>query len=261
MGEPFKLGLRGSSTSRSAFGDQFQLRLDPEISEELDKLRWRLEFDRIQGQLYQPDWSGIDWLLKTAMTTPPSPAPAPNPFSPGLSPPPLPASKMCAPSNSSSVPEPPNAPLRKGEASDILKAVTRLPAVEAMLSDVSCQLDSQWNRMGTGGKAILITQSVIIGGGAIAGIAANEPSRVWVLQKLSGVSIPVPKVDGLSFSLYSPNGVIAGGGLQYKNSLLEAKGGFEQLTLPDNTRFNNLSVSVTLNVSEAIPLITKWLQK
>ncbi len=261
MGEPFTLGLRGSSTSRNPFGDQFKLRLDPDISEELDKLRWRLEFDRIQGQLYQPDWSGVDWLLKSALTTPPSPVASPNPFSPGLSPPPLPASKMCTPSAGSSVPEPPNPSLRKGEASDILKAVTRLPAVEAMLADVNCQLDSQWNRLGTGGQALVITQSVIIAGGAVAGIAANEPSRVWVLQKLSGVSIPVPKVSGLSFSIYSPNGVIAGGGVQFQNKLLEAKGGFEQMTLPDNTRFNNLSVSVTLNVSEAIPMITKWLQK
>ena len=155
------------------------------------------------------------------------------------------------------MPEPENPTLRKGEVSDVLKAVWKLPMIESAVKDLKGNLESQWNKMGTGGQAPLITMSVIIGAGLVGGIAANESSRVWALGKISGVDIPVPKVDGLSFSIIAPNGIISGGGLQYENKLFDAKAAFEQTKLPDNTRFNNVSVTLNLNVLEAISLVKR----
>jgi len=256
MGSPFDVQL-GTSRSRSAFGDQFKLRLDPNIQAEIDKLHYKLDFDRLQSQWYQPDWSSIDWLLQSpSLMAMPQPLVSPSLF-PKATPAPFPVPAPCDSSSAKSVSDPPNPSLRKGEVSDVLKAVWKLPMVEAGVSDLKCELGSQWNRMGTGGQAIVITSSVVIGGSLLAGIAANQSSRTWALQKISGVEIPVPKVDGLSFSLVAPNGIITGGGLQYENKLFDAKAGYERMTLPDNTRFNNVTVSINLNVSEAIDLIKK----
>ena len=129
--------------------------------------------------------------------------------------------------------------------------------IESAVKDMKLQLETQWNRMGTGEKTPLITLSVIIGAGLIGGIAANQTSRAWALEKISGVDIPVPKVDGFSFSIIAPKGIIGGAGLQYESNLFNAKAAFEQTRLPDNTRFNNVSVTLNLNVIEAISLARK----
>jgi hypothetical protein len=257
MGSPYDLQLGTNARAANMLGDQYRLKLDPDIQAELDKLNYKLEFDRLQSLWYRPDWSVIDSLLsRPEFLLPRQLSSLPTSLGPaatgGTSPTPA------APTGSSMPPtlsSPENPTLRKGEASDVLRAVWQLPAVESTVNNMQKNLLSQWNRFGTGGKASLITASVIISAGAVAGIASSEPSRVWVLGKLSGVEIPVPKVDGLSFSLIAPRGIIGGAGLQYENNIFNAKAAFEQTKLPDNTRFNNVTLTVNLNVVEAISFL------
>ena len=257
MGSPYDVQFGQKSTSPSAFGDQFRLKLDPEIQTEIDKLNFRLGFYRLQSQWYQPDWSVLDLLVSGPTYLRPQQL-ASSPSSTGTTP------SGSAPGSSGgtgtptlTMPEPQNPTLRKGEVSDVLKAVWKLPVIESAVKDLKLNLETQWNKMGTGGQAPLITMSVIIGAGLVGGIVANESSRVWALEKISGVDIPVPKVDGFSFSILAPKGIINGAGLQYENKLFDAKAAFEQTRLPDNTRFNNLSLTLNLNVVEAISLLRK----
>lgn len=258
MGPPYKLQLGTNARSANMLGDQYRLTLDPDIRAELDKLNYKLEFDRLQSLWYRPDWSAIDSLLsrpeyllpQQLPTLPASRGPA---ATGGTSP-------LRAPAGSSvpstqAIPSPENPTLRKGEASDVLKAVWKLPAVKSTVNRMQKDLQSQWNGFGTGAKASLITASVVIVAGAVAGIASKEPARVWVLEKISGAEIPVPKVNGLSFSIIAPRGIIGGAGLQYENKMFNAKAAFEQTKLPDNTRFNNVTLTLNLNVVEAISFL------
>ncbi len=252
MGPPYDLQLGTNARAANMLGDQYRLKLDPDIQAELDKLNYKLDFDRLQSLWYRPDWSVIDSLLSRPELLLPQQLSSLGPG--GTSP------LRAAPAGSSvpsmqTVPSPENPTLRKGEASDVLKAVWKLPAVESTMNRMQKNLQSQWNRFGTGAKASLITASVVIGAGTVAGITSNETSRVWVLGKLSGVEIPVPKVNGLSFSIIAPNGVIGGAGLQYENNVFNAKAAFEQTKLPDNTRFNNVTLTLNLNVTEAISFL------
>jgi len=259
MGPPYNFQLGTNARSPNMLGDQYRLKLDPDVQAELDKLNYKLEFDRLQSLWYCPDWSVIDSLLSRPefllpQQLPSLPASRGSAAAGGTSP--LPA----APAGSSmtrTMPSPENPTLRKGEASDVLKAVWKLPVVESTMNRMQKNLQSQWNGFGTGAKASLITASVIIGAGTVAGIASKEPARVWVLGKLSGVEIPVPKVNGLSFSIIAPKGIIGGAGLQYQNKVFNAKAAFEQTKLPDNTRFNNVTLTLNLNVVEAISFLRR----
>lgn len=255
MGPPYSLQLGANARAANMLGDQYRLKLDPDIQAELDKLNYKLGFDRLQSLWYRPDWSVIDSLLSRPELLLPQQLSSLGPAATGGTSPSGTAPAGSSVPSTQTVPSPENPTLRKGEASDVLRAVWNLPVVESTINKMQKNLLSQWDRFGTGAKASLITASVIISAGAVAGIASNEPSRVWVLGKLSGVEIPVPKVDGLSFSLIAPMGIIGGAGLQYENNIFNAKAAFEQTKLPDNTRFNNVTLTVNLNVMEAISFL------
>ncbi|MCA9010163.1 MAG: hypothetical protein KDB01_10480 [Planctomycetaceae bacterium] len=259
MGSPYDVRPWNTSRSPSIFGDQFKLKLDPEIQAEIDRINFSLAFNRMQSLWYRPDWSVIDALLSRPefilpQQLPTLPSAGGSPKSGNSAP------LLAAPAGSSTppkltMPSPPNPTLRKGEASDVLKAVWKLPMVESAVNDLQKNLERQWNSLGTGEKATLITTSIIIGAGAVGGIASNEPTRVWFLEKISGVEIPVPKVDGLSFSILAPKGVIDGAGVQYENKVFNAKAAFEQTKMPDDTRFNNVTLTLNLNVVEAVKFL------
>jgi hypothetical protein len=252
MGDPFAPRFSLFDKPKSVFGDQFTLKLDPDIEAEINRLQYKLLFDHLESALYQPDWSVIDLTLRTNML-PPAPAANPlSPVSPGAAKP---------PSASGTVSEPANPPLRKGEASDLLKAVWKLPVVESAVNDMKGQLDKTWRNMGTSDKVAVIATGVMIGGPIVSELVSNDMTRTWILQKMSGVYIPVPKVDGLKFALMAPAGVIRGGGLSYENKVFSVKAGYERAQLPDNTQFNNLNLELNLNVGEAVTSIGKMLKK
>ena len=94
---------------------------------------------------------------------------------------------------------------RAGEAGDVAKAFWKVPLVQTaanqILDQVSRRAERDWNRMSGAQRALVITQTVIIGGGAIAGIMSNRQARGDVLNFLSGRDLPVPGVPGLTLQL------------------------------------------------------------
>ena len=78
-----------------------------------------------------------------------------------------------------------------------------IPAVDTALTNLRTQAmqraRSDWRRLSTGERVLLVTQGVLVGGTALAGVLSNEQSRNFVLNQLQGRDLPVPLVPGLSF--------------------------------------------------------------
>ncbi len=77
-----------------------------------------------------------------------------------------------------------------------------MPAVDSALTrlktDALGRVSRDWSRLSTGDRVLLVTTSVLIGGGALAGVASDPGSRRFVLDQLNGKDLPVPGVGGLS---------------------------------------------------------------
>ena len=108
-------------------------------------------------------------------------------------------------------PRHPEPEVRPGEAGDVLDALMGVPtvarAVESVKNSAINKLKSEWNQRSGGGKATLITQTVVIGGGAIAGTLSSKPGRkkVYDLLRDREISLPVPGVAGLQLQLKTGN--------------------------------------------------------
>jgi Domain of unknown function (DUF4157) len=164
---------------------QFQLHLDPAIEAELTLMRMRyiqsiLNPVNVRNSLMNLDPSILgtgtpNWLN---LPSPPSPAPL---VPPGAGP----------------------ATPRTASTGDILRAVMAIPAVDTALTNLRTQAmqraRSDWRRLSTGERVLLVTQGVLVGGTALAGVLSNEQSRNFVLNQLQGRDLPVPLVPGLSF--------------------------------------------------------------
>jgi hypothetical protein len=98
---------------------------------------------------------------------------------------------------------------RAGTGSDVLNALWGIPqvrrAAERTMEDASRTARRGWRRSSTGEKVLLISHSAVLFGGALGTIMADDEARPLVLGLLSGVDIPVPWVDGLSFRV-NPQG-------------------------------------------------------
>lgn len=165
------------------FGLQFQL--DPELEAELMLMRIEmaqrlLEPDTVRESLFTIDPSvlgtgGIDWL-----SLPPVTEPAP----------------LVPPAAGPEVPRP-------ATGSDLLRAILAVPAVDTAITNLRTSavdhIRSDWERLSTGERVLLVSQGVLIGGGALAAALSNEESRSLVLDQLQGRDLPVPFVPGLSF--------------------------------------------------------------
>ena len=167
MGEP-----------RYSLGD-FRLHLDPQIQAEIA----RIQSGRLRGIMLQPNWaafrsSDLDRILQQPLPPPPPPA-----FPRGAGP----------------------ATPRAGQIGDLLGAVWRLPFVQQAVTrleyDVSRRFLLGWNRATTAERALVVTQAIVVSGGALTGVLSNNPTRVQVLDFLSGKDIPVPGLRGLSVQL------------------------------------------------------------
>lgn len=166
-------------------GSEYQLRLDPAIEAELMLMRVRmiqrlLDPGHIRESLLDIDPSilgagGADWLSLPSL-------PEPTPLvTPGAG------------------PETP----RPATSGDLLRAIMAVPAVDAALTSLQTmaleRARSDWSRLSTGERIILVSQGVLIGGGALAAVLSNDETRSMVLDQLQGTDIPVPFVPGLSF--------------------------------------------------------------
>lgn len=158
------------------------LQMDPMLMWRVQQLLAR---ERIQAGLYDLDLSTLDRLYPSpALDIPQAPKEEKKPA--------VPPGKG------------PDKP-REGKPGDLLKAVTKVPAVDAALTGLKDQALSRvkrdWRKRSTGGKAVLVSSLVLVGGGAVGSLMAHDPSRTAVLGFIKGKDLPVPGVPGLSMQL------------------------------------------------------------
>ena len=102
-------------------------------------------------------------------------------------------------------------PVRPGEASDFLSALMGVPAISKAIDSIKAsavdKLKGDWRRLSAGGKAAVITQTVIMGAGSVAGILASQSGRkgLYELLKDNETPIPVPGVPGMELRLKTGN--------------------------------------------------------
>jgi len=104
---------------------------------------------------------------------------------------------------------------RPGTGGDIWKAVLAEPAlgpaIEALGEQAATRARAEFDELSTGGKAAVVTGSIVVGGAAITGLLANQETRDLITATLNDVVIPVPKVPGLGVQLnLSGNTMIVG---------------------------------------------------
>jgi hypothetical protein len=169
----------------------YQLHLDPEIEAQAMAFRLRglLDPETIQLSLSRMDLESIIGYQPPPWVTAP-PVPEPRPLVP----------RGAGPETSRPGAEP-EAP-RPAKAGDVLKAVMRIPAVDTALTrlrtEATDRLSSDWQGLSTGGKVAVITQSAVIGGGALAGVLSDPEARDFTLGLLQNRALPTG-VPGLKF--------------------------------------------------------------
>ena len=91
---------------------------------------------------------------------------------------------------------------RPAGAGDLLKAVVKVPAVDEALTrlqqDAGQQARTAWRGLSGSEKALVITQSALIGGGTVAGILSQPDARQFTLDLLQNRLLPTG-VPGLQF--------------------------------------------------------------
>jgi len=78
-------------------------------------------------------------------------------------------------------------------------------AAERTMDDAARTARRGWRRSTTSEKVLFVSHSVVLFGGALTAVMADDEARPLVLGLLSGVDIPVPWVSGLSFRV-NPQG-------------------------------------------------------
>ncbi|MFQ5814820.1 MAG: DUF4157 domain-containing protein [Anaerolineae bacterium] len=176
----------------------FQLRLDPEIEMQMAVIRRMqqlLELETMRSSLPRLDLSTL------AASLPPPWLPTPS-LGPG---------RPAAPGGR--VPTTPRAPLvprgagpatpRPAETGDVLRAILRIPAVDSALTRLRAEATDRvrrdWRRLSTGERALVITQTAVIGAGAIGGILSSPEASQAALDLIQNRDLPVPGVPGLNF--------------------------------------------------------------
>ncbi len=91
---------------------------------------------------------------------------------------------------------------RPAGVGDLLKAVSKVPAVDGALTNLQLEAERQarvgWGGLSTGERVMVITQSALIGGGAVAGILSRPDARQFALDVLQNRLLPTG-VPGLQF--------------------------------------------------------------
>jgi hypothetical protein len=82
-----------------------------------------------------------------------------------------------------------------GSAGDVARAIMQVPAVQTAMNNLREQatqrLRRDWRRLSTGERAAVISMSVFLAGGLVAGVASNAGARETVLSQLDGRDIPM----------------------------------------------------------------------
>ncbi len=165
-------------------GPTLRLQLDPAIEAQIQASRYldaALAPERIRNGLLQLDLSLVLAAPRPAWLTAPT-LPAPAPVVPRG--------------------EGPSTP-RAASPGDVLRAVTRIPAVDSALTTLrtsaSDRVRRDWSLLSTGERALVITQTAVIGGGALAAVLSSPEGRGFALELVQNRDLPVPGVPGLTF--------------------------------------------------------------
>ena len=160
----------------------YQLQLDPAIQAQALALQTQglLDPTRVRLSLFQLNYDSIlgsappPWLTAPSLPKPPDLVPR------------------------GAGPETP----RAAGAGDVLKALMKVPAVDQALTTLQTEatgrLKADWRSLSSGQKVAVITQSALIGGGAVAGVLSNPESRQLALDVLQDRALPTG-VPGLQF--------------------------------------------------------------
>jgi len=91
---------------------------------------------------------------------------------------------------------------RPAGVGDLLKAVSKVPAVDGALTNLQLEAERQarvgWGGLSAGERAMVITQTALIGGGAVAGILSQPDARQFAVDALQNRLLPTG-VPGLQF--------------------------------------------------------------
>jgi len=86
-----------------------------------------------------------------------------------------------------------------------MRAILHIPAVDSTLirlrTQAGLRIRHDWRRLSTGARVLLIGQTALITGTALAGVLSNPEARQFTLGLIQNRDIPVPGVPGLSFRL------------------------------------------------------------
>lgn len=186
-----------------------QLRLDPEIEAQLrmiELLRDLITLDNLRTGAAQLG-GGFGALPPGAPTL----FPAPGQGSVGT---PQPAGGLGQPLPPAPAPLVPRGtgpePARGASVGDLLQAVLAIPMVQSGVTRLRIQAEGEvrrsWRLLSGGERALVITQGVLIAGGAIAGIASDPAARQFVLDQVQGRTIPIPGLPvTFQFNLTGPD--------------------------------------------------------
>jgi hypothetical protein len=218
-------------SARHAKDDSYRLHLDPQIEAQIRAIN-------AMNAMIAPEPVKAGLLDLTLPPAPPTPGP------PEASPPPIPSPPPPAPATPIG-PAPGTGLMgpRAGTGGDVWKAILAEPslgpAITALGDQAAAKAKTQWDQLSTGGAVAVVSGSIMVGGGAIAGILANPDARQWITSTLNDKIIPVPKVPGLAVQLnLSGENVIVGLHLDVGQVLPKALGfGPAAATTPLGTPF------------------------
>lgn len=78
--------------------------------------------------------------------------------------------------------------------------------VTRLRSTAEDRVRRDWTRLSGGERALVITQGVLIAGGALAGMLANNEGRRFLLDQVQGRAIPIPGLPmTVQFNLSGPD--------------------------------------------------------
>jgi hypothetical protein len=107
----------------------------------------------------------------------------------------------------------PEEPTKPGKASDLLKAVAKVPTIETWIDRTKEEHIGRLKGLSTGEKVVLTTTVVSMGLLTGAGISTDPGARKAALDVLDGAELPVPGAPWLKLKAHTKGGGL-GAGLQ-----------------------------------------------
>lgn len=183
------VGWRPPSNAESPY----RLHLSPEFEAQLRAMRELVGPPQVSAGLNQLILPSVpSGLLPPGPVGPAAPAPpAPQPPSTGTAAGPAPRTELTGP--------------RPGTVGDIWQAIKADPGIGPAVLELgdraAARARQDWQALSGGGRVALVSTSLVIGGGAVAGVLSSPDARSWVATNLSGKVLPVPFVPGLGIQL------------------------------------------------------------